>query len=84
MSGLIGRKIGMTSLFDEKGKISLVLYWRLDHAWLPKSEPQRLTGMMHFNWVSMTRQKKGYKCRKRAFQESKYCSQEKARRIPEF
>ena len=45
MSGLIGKKIGMTSLFDEQGKNIPCTVLELDHAWLPKSEPKRLTGI---------------------------------------
>src|SRR5690606_58408 len=39
------------------GKTSPVPLSRLGHAWLPKSEPKRLTGTRPFNLVSMTRQK---------------------------
>ena len=70
MSGLIGRKIGMTSLFDEKGKNIPCTVLEVGPCVVTKSEPQRLTGMMHFNWVSMTRQKKGYKCRKGHFKKA--------------
>ncbi len=43
MSGLIGKKIGMTSIFDENGKnIPCTVVEKLDHVSLPKSEPKKL------------------------------------------
>jgi large subunit ribosomal protein L3 len=39
MSGLIGRKIGMTSIFDENGKNIPCTVIELVHVLLPKSEP---------------------------------------------
>ena len=38
MSGLIGKKIGMTSIFDENGKNFHVQLLKLVHVLLPKSE----------------------------------------------
>ena len=58
MSGLIGKKIGMTSIFDANGKICHVPLLKLDHALLPKSEPKKLTAMQPYSLVSMTRQKR--------------------------
>ena len=59
MSGLIGRKIGMTSIFDENGKnIPCTVIEAGPCVSLPKSEPKRSTGTMPFNLVSMTRQRK--------------------------
>jgi ribosomal protein L3 len=44
MSGLIGRKIGMTSIFDENGKNIPCTVMKLVLVLLPKSEPLVLTG----------------------------------------
>ena len=58
MSGLIGRKIGMTSLFDEKGKNIPCTVLEVGPCVVTQVKPKRLMGMMRFNWVSIKRQKK--------------------------
>jgi hypothetical protein len=50
MSGLIGRKIGMTSIFDENGKNIPCTVMKLVLVLLPKSEPLVLTGTKRCNW----------------------------------
>jgi large subunit ribosomal protein L3 len=55
MSGLIGRKIGMTSIFDENGKNIPCTVIEAGPVLLPKSEPKVLTGTKRCNWVSMTK-----------------------------
>ena len=55
MSGLIGKKIGMTSIFDENGKNIPCTVIEVGPVLLPKSELRRLMGMRPFNLVSMTR-----------------------------
>ena len=55
MSGLIGKKIGMTSIFDDNGKNMPCTVIEVDPVLLPKSELWRLMGMRPFNLVSMTR-----------------------------
>ena len=49
MSGLIGKKIGMTSLLMKMGKTSLAQLLRLGHVWLPKSKQRSMTGMKQFS-----------------------------------
>jgi ribosomal protein L3 len=61
MSGLIGRKIGMTSIFDENGKNIPCTVMKLVHVLLPKSEPKVLTGTKRCNWVSMTKRETFHK-----------------------
>jgi ribosomal protein L3 len=49
MSGLIGRKIGMTSIFDENGKNIPCTVIEAGLVLLPKSEPLVLTGTKRCN-----------------------------------
>jgi ribosomal protein L3 len=49
MSGIIGKKIGMTSLFNEEGKTFLVQLFKLVHARFYRSEPKKLTVIKLFN-----------------------------------
>ena len=49
MSGLIGRKVGMTSLFDANGKNIPCTVIEAGPVLLPKSELMKLTAMKPFN-----------------------------------
>jgi large subunit ribosomal protein L3 len=55
MSGLIGRKIGMTSIFDENGKNIPCTVIEAGPCCYP-SQNQGVDGYKRYNWVSMTRE----------------------------
>lgn len=56
MSGLIGKKIGMTSIFDENGKNIPCTVIEAGPCIVTQVRTEEVDGTMPFNLVSMTRQ----------------------------